>query len=255
MVDRLQAGQIVVGEGDAPRAQRGHRGGDVGNAPAQRGVGRARALGARKEGDLGAAAAEDELALSVCDLVSGRRHVTGWPPSVIGADERAAFDRHFRDHPLVRYHSVERGVYTHRISDSVAWPRFRESALYNDYYRRVGITHAVAVPVYASDALLVSFVLNRDRIDFSDREIARLDAARPALARLYREQRVAPDVLRLTPREREVLRWVGAGKTDRDIAAILGCSPRTIHKHLQRIYVTLGVETRTAAAMRWHGLG
>ena len=54
----------------------------------------------------------------------------------------------------------------------------------------------------------------------------------------------------LTPREREVLRWLAAGKTDRDIGAILGISPRTVHKHLQHIYEKLGVETRTAAVMR-----
>lgn len=54
----------------------------------------------------------------------------------------------------------------------------------------------------------------------------------------------------LTPREREVLAWVAAGKTNRDIGAILGASPRTVEKHLERIYEKLGVETRTAAAMR-----
>ena len=54
----------------------------------------------------------------------------------------------------------------------------------------------------------------------------------------------------LTPREREVLQWVAAGKTDRDIAAIVGASVRTVHKHLQHIYAKLGVETRTAAVMR-----
>ena len=50
-----------------------------------------------------------------------------------------------------------------------------------------------------------------------------------------------------------MLGWVSIGKTDRDIATILGCSPRTVHKHLQHIYTSLGVETRTAAAMRWRG--
>ena len=54
----------------------------------------------------------------------------------------------------------------------------------------------------------------------------------------------------LTAREREVLHWLGGGKTDRDIAAILAISPRTVHKHLQRIYEKLGVETRTAAVVR-----
>ena len=54
----------------------------------------------------------------------------------------------------------------------------------------------------------------------------------------------------LTEREREVLRWLAGGKTDRDIGDILGISPRTVHKHLQRIYEKLGVETRTAAVVR-----
>ena len=54
----------------------------------------------------------------------------------------------------------------------------------------------------------------------------------------------------LTARQREVLGWVAAGKTNRDIAAILGARPRTIEKHLERIYEKLGVENRTAAVMR-----
>ena len=54
----------------------------------------------------------------------------------------------------------------------------------------------------------------------------------------------------LTARERDVLHWLAAGKTDRDIGAILEISPRTVHKHLQHVYEKLGVETRTAAVMR-----
>jgi DNA-binding CsgD family transcriptional regulator len=38
------------------------------------------------------------------------------------------------------------------------------------------------------------------------------------------------------------------GKINRDIGDILGASPATVKKHLERIHVKLGVETRTAAA-------
>jgi DNA-binding CsgD family transcriptional regulator len=38
------------------------------------------------------------------------------------------------------------------------------------------------------------------------------------------------------------------GKTNRDIAEILGMSLRAVNKHLEHIYVKPGVETRTAAA-------
>ena len=53
--------------------------------------------------------------------------------------------------------------------------------------------------------------------------------------------------LGLTARQAEVLFWVCRGKTDKDIAGLLGISHRTVHKHLEKIYVILGVETRTAA--------
>lgn len=52
----------------------------------------------------------------------------------------------------------------------------------------------------------------------------------------------------LTPRETEVLAWIAKGKTNRDIAEILGMSPRTVNKHLEHVFEKLGVETRAAAA-------
>lgn len=55
--------------------------------------------------------------------------------------------------------------------------------------------------------------------------------------------------LGLTSRESEVLSWLSVGKANRDIAQILGLSPRTVDKHLEQIYAKLGVENRTAATV------
>ncbi|WP_158807283.1 DNA-binding response regulator [Beijerinckia sp. L45] len=52
----------------------------------------------------------------------------------------------------------------------------------------------------------------------------------------------------LTQREAEVLSWIARGKSNRDIAAILSLSPRTVDKHLEIIFNKLQVENRTAAA-------
>jgi len=52
----------------------------------------------------------------------------------------------------------------------------------------------------------------------------------------------------LTSRECEVLLWVARGKSNRDVGEILSLSPRTVNKHLERIFVKLGVENRAAAA-------
>jgi DNA-binding CsgD family transcriptional regulator len=52
----------------------------------------------------------------------------------------------------------------------------------------------------------------------------------------------------LTAREAEAPAWIARGKANRDIAQILGLSPRTVNTHLEQIFATLGVENRTAAA-------
>jgi non-specific serine/threonine protein kinase len=60
----------------------------------------------------------------------------------------------------------------------------------------------------------------------------------------------------LTPREREVLRLLADGDSDRQIAAALSISPKTAGNHVSRILAKLGVTTRTAAATHAvrHGL-
>jgi len=69
-----------------------------------------------------------------------------------------------------------------------------------------------------------------------------------------RDQRPDDDILRqhfsLTQRESEVLLWLAKGKSNRDIGEILGLSARTVNKHLEQIYVKLGVENRASAAVK-----
>jgi DNA-binding response OmpR family regulator len=54
----------------------------------------------------------------------------------------------------------------------------------------------------------------------------------------------------LTGRESEVLLWIAKGKSNKDIGDILGLSARTVNKHLEQVYVKLGVENRASAAVR-----
>jgi len=53
----------------------------------------------------------------------------------------------------------------------------------------------------------------------------------------------------LTPRQREILRWVALGKTNREIARLLFISPGTVRKHMDNVFAALGVRTRTAAVV------
>jgi len=64
----------------------------------------------------------------------------------------------------------------------------------------------------------------------------------------------SPEPLRaafgLTPREAEVLLWVAQGKTNPEIASILGNSEPTVKQHLGVAFQKLGVEGRNAATLR-----
>ena len=62
------------------------------------------------------------------------------------------------------------------------------------------------------------------------------------------EAGVLREALKLTAREAEVLLWISRGKANRDIADILGMRPSTVTKHLEQIYIKLGVENRASAA-------
>ena len=84
--------------------------------------------------------------------------------------------------------------------------------------------------------------------DAARRAFEELGAA-PALARLDAlvaagDDDAAHDV---TQREREVLRLVAGGRTNRQIATELGISAKTVERHLSNIFIKLGVANRAAA--------
>ena len=64
------------------------------------------------------------------------------------------------------------------------------------------------------------------------------------------DEQVLQQSLSLTSRESEVLLWISRGKSNREIGEILTISPRTVNKHLEQIFVKLGVENRASAAAR-----
>ncbi|MGA7394766.1 MAG: response regulator transcription factor, partial [Terrimicrobiaceae bacterium] len=66
----------------------------------------------------------------------------------------------------------------------------------------------------------------------------------------FESARPLENVLGLTPRVAESLLWLAQGKTNAEIAIILGNSESTVKKHVLEIFQKLGVETRTAASLR-----
>ncbi|MDE2059890.1 MAG: helix-turn-helix transcriptional regulator [candidate division NC10 bacterium] len=116
---------------------------------------------------------------------------------------------------------------------------------------RSWITHQETQLAHADDAppSRTPLVLERDGARLVVRHLC--EAEQCLLFLEERQTTVLPaslEPLGLTRRKTEVLHWVAQGKTNAEIAAILGLSPRTVQTHLEHIFKKLGVETRTAAA-------
>lgn len=65
-------------------------------------------------------------------------------------------------------------------------------------------------------------------------------------------RRPSPEERPLTKRELEVVEWISAGKRNAEIGKILGCSSRTVQKHVQHILEKLHLETRIAVCIWWY---
>ena len=287
------------------------------------------------------------------------------------------FEHHVREHPYVVHVRRFEDGQAHRVSDFIGRADFRRLAIYNEYYRRIGTEHQMAVSLPWAGSSVRGIALSRESRDYSDPERGLLAALAPhmvqacrnaeTLSRAHRaadnggatgrdgatgpagaapttdvevvllsasggvhfatprarrwlasyfggssardgrlprrvadwvrgqqsalkdgaalppprpplvvhrdgtrlEIRLAAEcghraliiserrrqvppgglaALGLSPREAQVLAWVAEGKTNGEIGIILGARPRTVAKHLERIFRKLGVETRTAAA-------
>jgi len=153
-----------------------------------------------------------------------------------------------------------------RITDVTSRTRWHETALYREYYAPFGWDHILDISMSTATHAYrtVTLFRARDDSDFSERDRAVLEMLRPHLR--AREARAAlkkgaagSDPVEiggkardphLTLREREILAMVAGGKTNAQIAAELWVTPGTVKKHLENVYVKLGVGSRAAAASR-----
>jgi DNA-binding NarL/FixJ family response regulator len=105
--------------------------------------------------------------------------------------------------------------------------------------------------------------MNLGADDYLTKPVGNADLVRAIKVRLQRVEQQArqefkPDFssatpllkLGLTNRAAETLLWLAQGKTNSDVATILGITESTVKKHVQEIFEKLSVETRGAAAVR-----
>jgi DNA-binding CsgD family transcriptional regulator len=218
----------------------------------------------------------DSAMLQEVDLTGGPRVLAvGWPAEQFTLRHAEGYAPVLTTHPLVvkcSAQSPEQGMRSApvRVSDLLSRRDWRASLVYQQTHWRFDdeMSHIVD----ARGSALRGIWLARGGRSFTDRERDLLALTRRhvavALRRVHRDQHRALQILpqpawvpvavaparpaaaasaALSGREREVLALVARGLTDVQLGRRLGISPRTVGKHLERVYAKLGVPNRAAA--------
>jgi len=112
---------------------------------------------------------------------------------------------------------------------------------------------------FGADDYLTKPVVRDDLLAAVQVRLAKADAVQAKLDAAAAQTGFNPDyssheplqrAFGLTARESEVLLWVAQGKSNGDIALILGMSEKTAKQHLGSVFQKIGVESRNAAALQ-----
>jgi len=201
----------------------------------------------------------DILTLTEIDQPSGRIRYSDHPSGTLDVGTYEAFGALLDQHPLLDHYRRTGDGRSVRMSDVIARSDWHRLDIYQECYRPRPTEHVLAVHLPGAGESSRAFALNRARGEFTEADRELLDILRTPLAEAYRRAHARHQAERtlatssearlteLTDREVEVLELVAAGCTNVAIARTLQVSPRTVAKHLERIYRKLGVGNRAAA--------
>ncbi|HEY3662413.1 MAG TPA: LuxR C-terminal-related transcriptional regulator [Chthoniobacterales bacterium] len=204
----------------------------------------------------------------------GVRVMSHWTPEFASMRE-AFFAASAERHPHSAYYQRTGDGSARRLSDILSTPALRRTIFFNEISRKNRLIRQLTIYVPAPPAHTAMVALCREAPDFSERDRTLLELLRPHIATAWRlaweRERNRTELRKLlarrrarsgaaevagatqrqfglAPREAEVLGWVTQGKTNAEIAIILGLAAGTVKFYVERILTKLGCETRTAAA-------
>ena len=182
-------------------------------------------------------------------------HVHGQPDHYTPQDYVDTWIRGTRRvHPLIRWFGVTgdpAAMSLARVPAVITPPG--DQADLRDWLLPFGIDRQLSIPCNLQGRAYRTFVLAKTGPDFSDEDVEVARAVQPLLLLLDRHVdavgQLDPgcDTQGLSGREIAVLRLLADGGTASSVATRLGISPRTVNKHLERIYRKLQVRDRVTA--------
>jgi len=203
----------------------------------------------------------------------GVRMMSHWAPEFTSMRD-AFFAASAERHPHTAYYLRSGDGQARRLSEIVSMRELRKTIFFNEISRRNRLVRQLTIFLPAAPSATLVVALCRESPDFSERDRAQLELLRPHIATVWhrgweteRRQReverlrahwrslssetevraIARQRFRLSPREAEVMAWIAQGKTNAEIAVILGLSPGTVKFYVERILSKIGCETRTGA--------
>jgi DNA-binding CsgD family transcriptional regulator len=140
--------------------------------------------------------------------------------------------------------------------DSLAYGISKSTLRMFDEAKELGVGDGFVLPVHYADHSSTAVLLTRpDPAEIGPNNRARLFLLSSYFASVGKrlEEGTLPPQQKesqvLSPRQRECLQWVRAGKSDWDISVILNLSEHTVNEHLEAARKRLGVRTRTQAVI------
>ncbi|HEX8497876.1 MAG TPA: LuxR C-terminal-related transcriptional regulator [Actinomycetales bacterium] len=216
--------------------------------------------------------AADLVVFHEIDPSAGTELALAWPQEGFLPAQLGTYADVMTEGPLLLAFSRDPGSGSLRISDLMSQREWRANPLYRECHRGLGVDDQMACLLDVGSHVRAISVSRAGR-PFSDVERDRMDqVSRHVRLAVHRAERdpspclglqVAPDVRWaevpvsrpsrpvLTARQAEVMALLATGRTRAHIARSLGCSPRTVDKHVENIHLALGVTNRIDAITRW----
>lgn len=116
----------------------------------------------------------------------GAPSADNWSTQTLSPDELEAFAANIAEHPSFGAVVLGKRVEALKITDFATLNEFRQTNLYNEFYRRIGIERQMTIRLPESNERFFSCALNRQKRDFSGRERQMLELLAPHLTLAFR---------------------------------------------------------------------
>jgi DNA-binding CsgD family transcriptional regulator len=166
-------------------------------------------------------------------------------------------------HPQVRHYASTRDAPVVILSDLPSRERLEHRWQFDEIYRHFDMDHQISTLIVSNPQMSVGLGFQRKAHDFTERDRTLVNLLQPHLQRAYANALIVDpgedatavslecaEAFGFTAREAQVAFWMAEGKTNAEIALILGMATRTVEKHVEHLLTKMAVENRTTFAIQ-----